>query len=67
MPLGIEFAGGTAVVVKFEQPTTTEQVRGALDKAMAGGEVIIQPYGDRGAESVSDSRADGRAPSRATR
>jgi len=46
MPLGIEFAGGTSVIVRFEQPTTTEQVRGALDKAMAGGEVIIQPYGD---------------------
>ncbi|HKT82041.1 MAG TPA: protein translocase subunit SecF [Vicinamibacterales bacterium] len=45
MPLGIEFAGGTAVVVKFDQPTTTEHVREALDKSMAGGEVVIQPYG----------------------
>ncbi len=47
IPLGIEFAGGTAVVVRFDQPTTTEKVRTALDKSMAGGEVIIQPYGDR--------------------
>jgi len=48
MPLGIEFAGGTAVVVEFEQPTTTEQVRGALDRALGGGgELVIQPFGNR--------------------
>ncbi len=49
MPLGIEFAGGTAIVEKFDQPTSTEQVRSALDKSLAGGggEVVIQPYGNR--------------------
>jgi preprotein translocase subunit SecF len=47
IPLGLEFAGGTAVVEKFDQPISTEQVRNALDKALAGGggEVTIQPYG----------------------
>jgi len=46
MPLGIEFAGGTAVVIKFAQPTSTEQVRAALTQSIPGGEVVIQPYGD---------------------
>ena len=30
MPLGIDFSGGTIVVVKFEQPITVDQVRAAL-------------------------------------
>jgi preprotein translocase subunit SecF len=48
MKLGIEFAGGTAVVEKFEKPVSTDQVRRALDKTFAGGgsDVVIQPYGD---------------------
>ena len=37
IPLGIEFAGGTAVIVKFEQPTSVQQVRGALDRSFPGG------------------------------
>ena len=32
IPLGIEFAGGTAVIVQFDQPATVQQVRAALDK-----------------------------------
>ncbi len=28
MPLGIDFSGGTLVVVRFQQPVTIEQVRG---------------------------------------
>jgi preprotein translocase subunit SecF len=48
IPLGIEFAGGTAVIVTFEQPTTVQQVRGALDKSFPGGgeNVIVQTFGD---------------------
>ena len=48
IPLGIEFAGGTAVIVEFEQPTSVQQVRGALDKAYPGGgqNVIVQSFGD---------------------
>ena len=37
MPLGIEFAGGTVVIVKFEQPPSVQQVRAALDKSFPGG------------------------------
>ena len=42
MPLGIEFAGGTAVIAQFEQPVTTEQVRTSLSSAYP--EATIQPY-----------------------
>src|SRR3954454_25286278 len=48
IPLGIEFAGGTAVIVGFEQPTSVPQVRAALDKSFPGGgqNIIVQSYGD---------------------
>ena len=48
IPLGIEFAGGTAVIVKFEQPTSVQQVRAALDKSFPGGgeNVLVQSFGD---------------------
>jgi preprotein translocase subunit SecF len=48
IPLGIEFAGGTAVLVQFEQPVSIQQVRGAIDKGFPGGgsEAIINTYGD---------------------
>jgi preprotein translocase subunit SecF len=48
IPLGIEFAGGTAVIVKFDQPVTVQQVRGAVDKTFPGGgeNVIVQTFGD---------------------
>jgi len=48
IPLGIEFAGGTSVIVQFEQATSVQQVRSALDKSFpgGGGNVIVQGYGD---------------------
>jgi len=45
VPLGIDFSGGTIVVVKFEQPTSVDQVRAALNASMSG-ETVIQSYGD---------------------
>ena len=45
VPLGIDFSGGTIVVVKFEQPVTVDQVRSALAAGMSG-ENVIQSYGD---------------------
>jgi preprotein translocase subunit SecF len=45
LPLGIDFSGGTIVVVKFEQPTGDDAVRAALDTAMPG-EKVVQQYGD---------------------
>jgi preprotein translocase subunit SecF len=44
MPLGIDFSGGTIVVLKFQKPTSENDVRRALD-AVAG-EEVIQAYGD---------------------
>jgi preprotein translocase subunit SecF len=48
IPRGIEFAGGTAVVAQFEQPTSVQQVRSALDTAFPGGaeNAVVQTYGD---------------------
>ena len=45
IPLGIDFSGGTILVVKFEQPVTDDQVRQALVTAIDG-EQVIQSYGD---------------------
>ena len=44
LPLGIDFSGGTLVVVRFEQPVEEEAVRRAIDSIE--GEKIIQPFGD---------------------
>ena len=48
IPLGIEFAGGTAVILEFDQPTSVQQVRAALDRSFPGGaqNIIVQSYGD---------------------
>jgi preprotein translocase subunit SecF len=48
IPLGLEFAGGTAVIEQFEQPVSIQQVRGAIDKGFPGGgsEAVISSYGD---------------------
>src|SRR5687767_2657852 len=44
LPLGIDFSGGTLLVVKFEQPVSEEAVRNALSSVP--GDKVIQPYGD---------------------
>jgi preprotein translocase subunit SecF len=48
IPLGIEFAGGTAVIARFEQTTSIEQVRSALEQNYPGGSqnTVVQTYGD---------------------
>ena len=43
MPLGIDFSGGTIVVLKFQQPTSEQQVRNALNTLP--GEKVVQQYG----------------------
>src|SRR5918993_3477919 len=48
IPLGIDFSGGTIMVVQFEQPVTDDQVRNALVNSIAG-EQVIQAYGDASA------------------
>jgi preprotein translocase subunit SecF len=44
IPLGIDFSGGTILVVKFEQPVADDQVRAAIASVTA--ENVIQTYGD---------------------
>ena len=44
VPLGIDFSGGTILVVKFPQPVTDDQVRDAI--ASVTEENVIQTYGD---------------------
>lgn len=44
LPLGIDFSGGTNVIVRFEQPVSEDQVRRALEAIP--GDKTIQQYGD---------------------
>ena len=54
MPLGVEFSGGTIVIVHFDQPKDTQTVRAALDRGMAGGasNAIVQAYGGQGSNQI---------------
>jgi preprotein translocase subunit SecF len=45
LPLGIDFSGGTLVVVRFQQPVIEDQVRSALATSVPG-DKTIQRYGD---------------------
>jgi preprotein translocase subunit SecF len=47
IPLGVEFSGGTIVIVRFESPVSEEQVRNVVE-----GEEVVQQYGDPGANQV---------------
>jgi preprotein translocase subunit SecF len=44
LPLGIDFSGGTIVVLKFQQPVGEDALRTALD--VVSGEKVVQQYGD---------------------
>lgn len=43
LPLGIDFSGGTIVVLKFQQPVAEDGVRNALE--VIPGEKVVQQYG----------------------
>jgi preprotein translocase subunit SecF len=43
LPLGIDFSGGTVVVVQFKQPVTEDVVRRSLDSI--AGDKVVQRYG----------------------
>jgi preprotein translocase SecF subunit len=44
LPLGIDFSGGTIVVVRFTEPVTEDVVRRAVDSIP--GDKVVQRYGD---------------------
>jgi preprotein translocase subunit SecF len=46
MPLGIDFSGGTQLILDFEEPATIDQVRNAL--SALPGDKVVQTYGDAG-------------------
>jgi preprotein translocase subunit SecF len=48
LPKGIEFAGGTSVIMQFDQTPSVEAVRDALNRNYPGGgqDAIVQAYGD---------------------
>jgi preprotein translocase subunit SecF len=47
LPLGLEFSGGTAVILQFERMPSVDQVRHALDGVVQGGgqNITVQTYG----------------------
>jgi preprotein translocase subunit SecF len=45
LKLGVEFAGGTVVIERFDQPVSIQQVRAALEKNF-GQSLSIQEFGD---------------------
>lgn len=44
LPLGIDFSGGTSMVVRFSQPVALDKVRDAVTSL--SGEAVVQQYGD---------------------
>jgi preprotein translocase subunit SecF len=46
LPMGVDFEGGTIVIVRFEQMPQIQEVRAALSAGMVrGGEAVVQQYG----------------------
>jgi preprotein translocase subunit SecF len=47
LPLGVDFSGGTIVVVQFGQPTPIDRVRSAVSAAAGGigNDAVVQEYG----------------------
>jgi preprotein translocase subunit SecF len=54
LPLGVDFSGGTIVVVKFQQPTPIDRVRGAVSAMPngVGNDAVVQEYGDASQHQV---------------
>ena len=49
---GVDFEGGTVVIVRFDQAVPIENVRGAISGMPAGGDAIVQEYGQSEHNSV---------------
>jgi len=48
IPKGVEFAGGTVVIERFDRAVSVQEVRAALDRNYPGGgqNTVVQAYGD---------------------
>src|SRR5436190_653406 len=51
MPRGVEFSGGTIVLVRFQQPPNLDQIRTVLPGG--GANAVVQSYGDPAQHEVS--------------
>ena len=51
LQLGVEFSGGTNVILQFDGPPPVPQIRAALSN-VAGGGAIVQDYGDSSQRQV---------------
>src|SRR5262245_56623953 len=54
LPLGVDFAGGTIVIVKFNQHVPVEQIRPAISAMHdgVGNDAVVQEYGDAAQNQV---------------
>jgi len=54
IPLGIEFAGGTAIIAQFDQTPSVEGVRSVLNQNFPGGgqNIMVTSYGDAAQRQV---------------
>jgi preprotein translocase subunit SecF len=54
LPLGVDFAGGTIVIVKFQQHASIDRVRGAVSALPngAGNDAVVQEYGETAQNQV---------------
>jgi preprotein translocase subunit SecF len=54
LPLGVDFAGGTIVIVKFQQHVPIDRVRAAVSTLPngAGNDAVVQEYGESGQNQV---------------
>jgi len=50
LPLGIDFSGGTLVILRFAEPVSEDDIRTAL--AAIEGEKVVQQYGDPAANEI---------------
>ena len=50
LPLGIDFSGGTIVVLRFDEAVTEEAIRDVIDTVP--GEKVVQQYGDADAREL---------------
>jgi preprotein translocase subunit SecF len=51
MPRGVEFSGGTVVIVRFDHPPNLDQIRASLPGG--GANAVVQSYGDPSLNQVS--------------
>ena len=50
LPLGIDFSGGSLIIIEFDEPVTEDRVRDAL--APVEGEKVVQQYGAADANQI---------------